>query len=89
MPPAPMYMTIKNDRLYLQKPIDKALFPNWSVEVFVSSLGKNDYILFKAYSCSLTRPLGYTVVLKTSHTFMYPKDNIAPNKISRPLVTFR
>lgn len=40
MPPASMYMTIKNDRLYLQKRVEAALFPNWSVDVFLNSLAE-------------------------------------------------
>ncbi|MCW3107946.1 MAG: chemotaxis protein CheR [Segetibacter sp.] len=40
MPSASMYMTIKNDRLYLQKRIEQPLFPNWSVDVFFNSLAE-------------------------------------------------
>ena len=38
MPPASMYMTIKEDRLYLQKRTKETLFPNWSINVFFNSL---------------------------------------------------
>jgi chemotaxis response regulator CheB len=40
MPPASMFMTIKNDRLYLQTRIERSLFPNYSVDVFFNSLAE-------------------------------------------------
>lgn len=40
MPPASMHMTIKNDRLYLQKRSQFSLHPNWSVDVFLNSLAE-------------------------------------------------
>lgn len=40
MPPASMYMTIKDDRLYLQKRLETTLQPNRSVDVFFNSLAK-------------------------------------------------
>jgi two-component system CheB/CheR fusion protein len=40
MPPASTYLTIKNDRLYLQKRIERSLFPNWSVDVFLKSVAE-------------------------------------------------
>lgn len=38
MPPASTYMTIMNDRLYLQKRVKAGLFPNCSIDVFFNSL---------------------------------------------------
>jgi chemotaxis response regulator CheB len=38
MQPASMYMTIKNDHLYLQKRVEATKFPNRSVDVFFNSL---------------------------------------------------
>ena len=40
IPPASMYMTIKNDRLYLQKRIEHSLFPNYCVDVFLNTLAE-------------------------------------------------
>lgn len=40
MPPSSMYMTIKNDRLYLSPRIKESGYPNWSIDVFLESLAK-------------------------------------------------
>ena len=39
-PPASMYMTIKNDRLYLEPRTNYPLYPNWSTNIFLSSLSR-------------------------------------------------
>src|SRR4028119_1084659 len=36
MQPAAMYMTIKNDRLYLEPRIKFPLYPNWSSNIFLT-----------------------------------------------------
>ncbi len=38
--PAAMYMTIKNDRLYLEPRSNHPQFPNWSKDIFLKSLSK-------------------------------------------------
>ena len=41
MQPPAMYMTIKNDRLYLESRLNYPLYPNRSTDIFLSSLSKS------------------------------------------------
>ncbi|TDH27239.1 chemotaxis protein CheB [Segetibacter sp. 3557_3] len=82
MPPSESYITIANDRLYLQARIDHQLYPNRIIDVFLESLanakGKFSVVVIMSGSgtdgvrgTGLIRKAGGLVVVQTLKTCEY------------------